>query len=227
MPSGVAVVGAVALVLAIIVSASASLLSSSGARNQHQDIDAACVSPDCLTRAEVAELVGFRPLEPTTLPDGYVLYDRSVPKAPLPDEVRRMIAEQRGVPIDEVEEFDEPTAVHLQYRFNDRTSLPALQIIETIDPRAEVQLELTRPDCGDVLSILGRTAFYGEGLGSLQPVGNAGSWEACPAEGPRQVVNLIFSVDDVIVEVKAFPESGLNRGDLIAIAESMLKAESR
>jgi hypothetical protein len=177
-----------------------------------------CVGPDCMSLEEIEALVGFVPLEPQDLPEGYVLYARYVLEDEIPLEARERIAEARGVPLSEVPTVAPPTTVHIEYRFHSRPFVPVINIVET---RSSVPTSLSTPtpECGEEVPLRGQAAFYGEGSGSVT-WNETGHWTICPNAGDSTIGNVVFLKDEILVELKVSLEN-LSRSELQGIASSM------
>lgn len=215
-------VSAVALALILGLVALASTLLSPDADDQVllSINETSCLSPDCLTTREVEDLVGFTPLEPSLLPQGYVLYNRSVPLNEIPEAARERIAGAQGISVDEVPTTAPPSSVLLEYRFQGRPYVPVIAITQTRTEGDHVQVRLREPDCGDELQSAGHLLLYGEGLGSVLPGQEPGVWEACPSSGDGPLGNVVFASNNVVVEQKA-PLEVLSREQILQMAESM------
>jgi hypothetical protein len=210
-----------ALLLAAVALAVAFLLPESNALSPPQTaVTRECVISTCMSPEEIQTLVGFVPLEPRNLPSGYVLYDRKVIQDEIPLEARRRIAEVRGVALEAVPIIAEPTTVQIEYRFQGRPFVPAITIVEIKDGSAPaIALNMPSGDCGEEVTLVGRPAYYGEGLGSVIRLAD-GEWSVCPAEGTAPLGNIMFGDQNVIVEVKV-PLENLTRADALDIAGSM------
>ena len=210
----------VALLLAVVAISVALLTPGGDADEITPAVEASCFSPDCLSPEEVEAIVGFRPIEPSQLPSGYVLYDRAVPVDEIPLEARQRIAEARGVPLEDVPATAQPNSVHLEYRFQGRPYVPVINIVETRDGSGgAVELEMPSSDCGEEIRAGDRTLFYGEGFGSVTRT-EEGSWMACPGMGEGTLVNVVFVDGDVVIEIKV-PMENMTRSDALALAASM------
>lgn len=178
-----------------------------------------CVGTECMSPEEIESLVGFTPLEPQSLPDGYVLYGRYVLEDEIPLQARERIAEARGVPLSEVPMFAPPTTVHLEYRFEGRAFVPLITLIETKVDDAAV-LSMPSPDCGEEIQMGDRLVIYGEGAGSVVQE-DPTRWHACPSHGGTGAIgNAVFLEDGVLVEVKV-PLEHLSRDEVLGIVRSM------
>ncbi len=112
----------------------------------------------------------------------------------------------------------------MDYRLISSSHIPALTVIETIVPPVEnVTLVLESPGCGEEIPSDGRKIFYGLGDGSAYSGDDLGTWYVCASNGPggRAAHAAFFAHENIIVEIKAFPESGISKDDIIRIASSI------
>lgn len=193
----------------LAVSAVASACISTFADEKPPEVESACSSEPCQSFDTLEELTGFRPAEPAYLPDRFVLFRR-----------------QTSTDID-VEESKavRPSSVAIEYRLLGSPFVPALTVVELVVRDAtRVELALEGRGCGETRVKNGRTLYYGEGIGGPYSADDDLSrWTVCIAPGPGDFASYAayFVAKNVIVEVKAFPESGVTLEDVLRVSESI------
>ncbi|HLF79742.1 MAG TPA: hypothetical protein VJB57_19850 [Dehalococcoidia bacterium] len=171
---------------------------------------------------DAEKTLGFRPLEPNVVPDGYALYSRSIPKREIPADVLSRLSPA------EAKAESQPAEIALEYRRNGSDFVPGILITETIDREGvgPVHLILAGPACGEEVTIGGQSAIYGLGNGSLYAGDNAREWLGCVETGPAKNIHvLLLTRGDVLIEIHAFPESGLTKDDVLRMAASLTEAK--
>ncbi len=183
-----------------------------------------CSPERCMPPAEVQASVGFRPLEPSFLPDGWQLYSRTAESMELPLPAREMEARIRGVPVSEVRRMSQPTLV-LDYRFQNSNFVPAIILREDLAEQPVTSLTPETPDCAEVISIRDIRALYGLGSGSLRPGPTPGTWQGCAEIGnDRNAHVVMLARGRIVVQIRAFPEANLTKEDVLKIAASLRPA---
>jgi len=185
---------------------------------------AACAPPLCQPIDEIEGLVGFRPLEPSELPAGFALYSRQVPARTFPSGPREGLAgnqpPEAGTP-----EAAQPVAVTIEYRLHGSPHIHALIITETVLPPSlnDPTLKLAGDGCGERVVVRGAAAIYGRGSGMLSRGSSLNEWLACAQKGPtdRDVHVLFLIRGNLLIQIKAFPEAGITREQILEVAASL------
>jgi hypothetical protein len=207
-----------------VLLAMASLNCKTEGEQPQAEVAAATLCPpsQCAPLAEAQVALGFRPLEPSFLPDGWQLSARELESIELPLAVRELEARARGVQLSEIPLKSRPNLI-LEYRFHGSDHVPAIVIREEMTDGPITALRPETPDCAETLTLGGRTALYGLGSGMLTPGPAPGEWLGCAQTSPndRRVHTLLMAVDNVLVRVHAFPEANLTREDMLKLAASL------
>ncbi|HLF78196.1 MAG TPA: hypothetical protein VJB57_11980 [Dehalococcoidia bacterium] len=186
---------------------------------------APCPLSQCTALAEAQSILGFRPVEPAFLPDGWQLYSRRVESFELPLPARELEARARGVPISAIPEKSQPTLT-LEYRFQSSNFVPAIFMREEPADAPVVSLSPQTPGCAEPVNVGGATALYGLGEGRVVRGQTPGQWLACAQDTPtdRQAHFLVVARGNVVIHVRAFPEAKLTKEDVLKIAASLRPA---
>ena len=215
--------------LLVLVMLTVAALACRGGSEAAQKAEVGAATPcplvRCVPLQEAQSLLGFRPLEPTLLPNGFELYARRVDSFEIPLALREIEAAARGVPLSAVPEKSAPS-LSLEYRFRDSASVLAIVILEDIVEVPAISLSPERPGCIEPVSLAGGPAFYGVGVGRISPGPSPGSWLVCAQETPndRQIHVVIMARGNVLVQIRAFHESNLTRQDVLRLADSLRPA---
>jgi hypothetical protein len=211
-------------VLLIIVT---SACRSSGEEAQTAEVAAAmpCPLARCVALGEAQSLLGFQPIEPSFLPDGWSLYSRRVESTELPPMVREIEARSRGIPISDVPLKSAPVLA-LEYRFQDSNFVPAITIAEHRTEEQVTSLSPETPGCATAVSLSTGTALYGMGAGRMQRGQTPGAWVGCAQQTPndRQAHVVMLTRGNILVQIRAFPEAKITREDILKIAASLRPA---
>jgi hypothetical protein len=163
-----------------------------------------CQSNACVSRGEAQRILGFIPYEPTYVPQGFALYNRIVEPVP---------------------EGSKSNSVNLEYRINGSQFVPPLHIVEEVERDQDaVTLSKMNADCGEFITLdSGEEVFYAKGIGALRRGDAPNQFLVCPqTPGPPLAMSHVYMVrQNVIIQILGFPESGLNREELLKIAASM------
>ena len=214
------------LLLVILTTAALGCRDGSEAAQQAEVAAATpCPLSRCVPLAEAQSLLGFRPLEPTVLPNGFDLYSRRVEGFAIPLAFREQQAIALGVPLSAVPEKSAPS-LSLEYHFMDSASVLAITIREDILDAPAVSLSPETPGCIEPVSLASGPAFYGVGVGGINRGPSPGSWLICAQRTPgdRQVHVVMMARGNVLVQIRAFHESNLTRQDVLRLADSLKPA---
>jgi hypothetical protein len=110
--------------------------------------------------------------------------------------------------------------LNLQYRFKQSDYVHAITITEEA---AQASIRTIRPEssgCGETMTLSSAPGFYGRGAANLKLDAAAGAWLACVRPGADVHVVLILR-DAVLIQLRAFPEAGLGKDEVLKIAASM------
>jgi hypothetical protein len=197
----------------------------SGEQRQSEVLAAiACASRACLGPSEVAAQAGFQHFEPTRLPGGYALYSRSLLTPRITEEAKATLASQGENPGASASVTSQPAVVALEYRLRESLYLPAMTILENrVQERSSITLRLAAPGCGELVAMPSGNAVYGLGALSFSPGDSASTWSVCvnlPPAGPA-VHQVVLAAGPVMIQLAAFPESGLTRDQVLDVARSL------
>lgn len=185
---------------------------------------ALCQAPGCLAPEEVETQLGFRPLEPSELNEGLILWDRMVPVSELPLSVRERIAVDRDVPLDSVPTQEPSNVAVLSYRFRGSDHVPAIWIYQElaeVGDAAVPTLVLSGPSCGDEKMVAGIRLVYVNGIVERQAPDAQNRMLVCrDGTNPRDLHSVMFIKDGIFVELQGFPEAGITKDDMLRMAAS-------
>jgi hypothetical protein len=167
-----------------------------------------------MTIDEARDATGFNPFLPLDMPERFGLYSiQAINNAPPPNQ----------------SDSQQLTSLALDYRLLQSLHVPGVLIIETAIPLEEsVEVLAESPGCGEELTVGGSPALIAKGGGSLTRGDDPSVWRACgdtfadPIEEEIAPYWLVTVRGNVIIEIKAYPETMVTREQLIAIAESMV-----
>lgn len=183
------------------------------AREDSPVIEQHCVPTSCVSLDELEATLGFRPAQPSYIPDRFGLFNQGVSSA---------------APAASDRPFDPTTAV-MEYRLLSSPFVPSFVVVETVvNGVSRVELSPTSADCARRTNRGTKTIFFGEGVGGTYSGDDLAHWSVCIGAGPDNVAafSAYFTHENVLVEVKALPESGISLEDALKIAES-IRFESR
>jgi hypothetical protein len=175
------------------------------AREDQEVQEASCQSEPCQSLDELEQILGARPAQPGFVPDRFRLFTQEASGAESDLAVR-------------------PTTVSMEYRLLGSPNVPALTVVELVVRNvATVSLDFPASSCGTKTSKDGMTFFYGTGKGGAYSTGDLSQWRVCIGNGPGAIAAyaVYFADKNVIVEVKAFPESGISEEEMLKIAQSI------
>jgi len=180
----------------------------------------ACAGPRCVSPVDAQRELGFLPIEPEALPEGFGLHERYVLSLDLSEQGRREIAEQG----DEAEALT-PSTLILDYRYLGSSPIPALTLFETKARGGRAHVFMLEEACGENVDLPEGSVYYGRGMGSRVVDDNGHDFHVCPAEGPPglEVYSAYLAKGEIFIEIKAFPEAGVTRDDVLEIAASLLR----
>jgi hypothetical protein len=176
-------------------------------------IDCAAAVGSCLTLDEARNEVGFDLLVPFALPERFGLYSiQAFPNEPPPTQPNKRPS----------------NTLALDYRLLESLHVPGVLILETAIPANQrIDLVAAGADCGERLLVAGNPTFIAKGGGTLT-TDDLITWQACgdtfsdALEEKIAPYWLVTIRGNVIIEIKAYPETRVTREQLIAIAESMV-----
>lgn len=191
-----------------------------GARTQEVKSLVTCAGPRCLSPAEILEQLGFLPIEPSTLPPQFSLYERYVLRPELTESGSEELQKADPSAV-----APSPTTLILAYRYLETSPLPSLLVIETRTLAGPAHLRLDDPSCGDVVHLREGTVYYGAGAGTLVADDNGQDFRVCPMDGPPglELHTAFVAGGGIVIEIKAFPEARVTKNDILGVAASLLR----
>ena len=214
-----AVLVASALCLTAAACASGDDAAKTG-RSQEVKAAVSCAGPRCISPTDAQRELGFLPVEPEALPEGFALYERYIPSLELSEEGREELAEQT-----EEAETATPSTLILDYRYLSSSPIPALTLFETRARGGKAHVSMSEESCGEEVALLDGRVHYGRGVGSLVVDENGHDFYVCPADGPPglDIHTAYLAKGEILIEIKAFPEARVTRDDILKIAASLLR----
>jgi hypothetical protein len=198
--------------------------SSAGSETTVEQVLAAtdCSEPECVAVEEAERALGFAVLEPRVLPDGFRLVGRVL-----------HTAEDGRVPPGAASSGPSGTGgqprLVMTYRFQASVNVPAIVLTESrpAPPGSVVQLLPAHGGCGEVTAEDGRQTFYANGFASAEPGAVEGQLMVCPVEESpaRDAHTVLVLMGEVLVEIRAFLESGVTKEEILDLAGSLAEAE--
>ena len=182
-----------------------------------------CPPPDCVHLDEAREMLGFAPFEPQVLPEEFKLVARTLqpsegPERPGDEEARR------DRPVSRVVAY-----LQTAYRFRSSVNPPGMIVLQSrqAPPNGAISLTLQGDGCGEVTSDSQGQVFYTEGFAALQPSGEYGAFLLCKIDEvpARRSHTVLVSRGSVLIQILAFPESGVTKDEILAAADSLTQAE--
>jgi hypothetical protein len=178
-----------------------------------------CPAERCIDIDEANATLGFEVLEPSFIPDDFVLDRRELvenlaPGAPIPGGTGA------------VQPLDTPSAILTDFRFRGSPNLPGITLLQS--SLAGLSFRLEGPDCAETVSTDSGPLFYVHGNYLLGVSEDATEQVLCKDTlmPPRDVHNVIAVRGDTLVEIFAFPEVGISKDEIIALAKSLVPAIS-
>ena len=178
-----------------------------------------CPAERCIDIDEANAVLGFEVLEPSYIPDDFVLDRRELvenvaPGAPVPGGTG--VAQPLG----------SPSAILTDFRFRGSPALPGITLLQS--SLANRTFRLTTPDCAETISTDSGPLFYING-GYILDVSEDGTEQFLCRDTsmpPRDVHNVVAVRGDMLVEVIAFPEVQISKDEIIELVKSLGPAES-
>ena len=186
-----------------------------------------CLEPRCISVAAAEEALGFDILEPRHIPDGFHLDERQL--LPGPDGRQPGGASPDRAEVSSVSGQGLPQRLVLTYRFQGSANVAPILVTESrmVPPGVTVELVPASPLCGEVGQESVGAVFYVNGFAGIEPGKVEGELLVCAlVETPtRDAHTVLVATGDVLVEVLAFPESGLSKDQMLDVALSLAEAE--
>ena len=164
-------------------------------------------------------MLGFEVLETSYIHDDFILDRRELgenlaPGAPFPGATGG------------VEPLDPPSTILTDFRFRGSPALPGITLLQS--SLASRTFRLSTPDCAETITTDSGPLFYING-GYILDVSEDGTEQFLCRDTSmpsRDVHNVIAVRGDTLVEIFAFPEVGISKDEIIALAKSLVPAIS-
>ena len=178
-----------------------------------------CPAERCIDIDEANATLGFEVLEPSFIPDDFVLDRRELvenvaPGAPVPGGTGA------------VQPLGSPSTILTDFRFRGSPNLPGITLVQS--SLAGLRFRLEGPACAETVSTDSGPLFYIHG-NYLLGVSEDGTEQVLCKDTlmpPREVHNVIAVRGSTLVEIFAFPEVGISKDEIIELAKSLLPAVS-
>jgi hypothetical protein len=168
-----------------------------------------CPAERCIAVQTVLDTLGRPFLEPTSLPDDYELYSRSLAAdgtAPGTDPAKATYT------------------LFSQYRFRSSPNVPAI-IVSQSWPFTGNSAEIKPQDstCGELEASAIGPIYYVEGLVRVLPVPEENLWLVCKdeTEGHDETHYIVAATNGGLIEIIAFPEAGVTKEDMMLFVNSL------
>ena len=182
-----------------------------------------CAEPSCISAATASEVLGFAVFEPLVLPEGFSLASRALHPANGAD------APPGAARASDASLKPEQPRLVITYRFDASVNVPAIVLTESrpASQGTDVELLAAREGCAEVVEDRDRRVFYVNGFASKEPGAVEGRILVCSVEEApaRDAHTVLVAIGDVLVEMLAFPESGVSKEEMLALANSLAEAE--
>jgi hypothetical protein len=194
------------------VAALALACGSDSANQAESEVLAAYSCPEqrCVDVEVALDTLGHSFLEPATLPQGFGLHSRTLSQdAPAP-----------GVPAG-----SPAYSVYEEFRFQGSLNLPGILVIQSWPfAEGEVRIQPQDESCGGLESSAVGPIYYAAGLVRVLPVPEQALWLVCLDEtaGHEQTHYVVTAANGGLIEIVAFPESGVTKDEVIALVDSLL-----
>jgi hypothetical protein len=178
-----------------------------------------CPAERCIDIDEANAVLGFDILEPSFIPDDFVLDRRELvedlaPGAPVPGSTGA------------AQPLGPPSTILTDFRFRGSPALPGITLLQS--SLGSRTLHLATPDCAEIISTESGPLFYIDSGYILDVSADGTEQFLCrdTSMALRDVHNVIAVRGDTLVEVIAFPEVRISKDEIIALVKSLGPAES-